>query len=287
MLAQVHYKFSTNKDGSTFYPTTGETSTVGRDFIFSIDALSWFYDEVILRAFEPADITITDTDGNIALSKSMSAGGLYYFSALRPLDNGKVYHLTSTGDVSLMSSSNGPYGSISSDNGIEVGKKFGFNQMPNYSTFVVFAYEDASITGGRPGAPRHLASLKIGEWILLGGFRGWQTIESSGLIAVWAGNRDYYTKSDEFLPTGAAQNTGVDGQIIRINTMRQTGHLYAHYDDTQVTINGELHTLDSGERLELPKEVMYEIVATKPVVVQTGEGRIGIDLVLKPFPAIR
>lgn len=278
--------------GSTFVPTEGGHSAIGRAFVLYLPVFSTQSD-LFLFAQEDARVVVTDADGRLVAQRSLEAGGVWL---VYPIVGARPYSVRSTGDVSIM---------LSAVNGLtavppalreaacdgDVGREF-YLASHSWGTgaVAVFAYERSHVTieptsGGLPVAD---SDVEPGAWFFVNElYRHSYHVVSTGDVAVWTGDMEGGASigdiGDDF-----SVDLGRGGLDVIVHSQNHGATVLAPYDGTTIAIDGEEHTLDGGQWVAIDAGLTVRIGSDQPVVTMTYGGNVLNDWggFLRPAPPL-
>ncbi|RLJ18334.1 hypothetical protein DJ031_11785 [bacterium endosymbiont of Escarpia laminata] len=257
---------------SAFMPAMGG-DPVGRHFIFHRDANSGFY----VFAYEDAVVSFYDSGDVLRASQRLRAGSYWEPPGLSET----VYHVVSSGNVSMQTTGGNGYTTVPSETGSAVGRLFlGAVVVHNDSAAAVFAHEaaDVEIFDLDTGVSLYTHTLAAGEMWYQGGF-GTRRIRvvSTGDVEVWAGSQE---GSEGILSFGddISMTTGRDGTEFHLHNLRDGIVIFAPNNSTNIDINSGAMSLaldKDGYRYLAAADILggvsglHHITASKPIIIQT------------------
>jgi YVTN family beta-propeller protein len=249
---------------TTFYPSV-ESGPVGRDFIFyHMQGDSSLY----VFAIEDADVEIADHNGAAIDSNSLAKGEYWNLDP-----SSGVYHITSSGRISLELVAENSYTTVPSEDGQGVGRRFYF-ATDGWGTGAVaaFAYEDADIGiyELNNNTLLHSASISAGELWWQTGLEDLQLrLESSGDVEIWAGNTEGGFNIED-LGDDISFAGGRLGREYFLHSLREGFVVFTPFENTEISVDENHYSLGKDEYLHIPDCCgMHKIASNKPVLVQT------------------
>ncbi|WP_279244293.1 PKD domain-containing protein [Candidatus Litorirhabdus singularis] len=252
---------------SAFVPSLDGTP-VGREFVFHRDGNQGFF----VYAYEDTIISFTNSSGTVIDSFALLAGQ-YRAPALTDT----IYHVVSSGRVSMQTVGANGYTTVPAASGDGAGQLFQFATYGG-GGIVVMAHEAATITVRDMDTDTELytAAIAAGDfWFQNGVGQRRLRLESDALVEVWAGDMeggtDILSLGDDISFAG-----GMDGTEFVLHNLRDGIVIFAPNDATEITVDGDVvGTLERDRYLRLaPTDFasgsgVHRISSDKPIVIQT------------------
>ena len=275
--------------GTTHYPAIDGHSYAAREFIVWIPVLS-SANQFAVYALEDTTVNIFDSGGSTVETANLTEGQLWI---PQNISARTVYHIVSTGNITLQSNSNNGTGSApplnqSSACDTDTGLNFfvGTRQWQR-GAIAIFAYQDTTVNITRySNNTAFSVNIQQGSFNYIGnlGF-DYFTIESTGDIAVWHGDTEG-GDNISYMGDDITINTGREGgREFYIHTQSHGAVVFAPEDDTEIYVDGNpVVTLMADGYYNLPANAFLHITTTKPVIIETSGGNSLNDWghVLKP-----
>lgn len=262
--------------GTYFLPTEDGHARVGRAFLLYTPVFG-VQTDLIFFALEDSTVYVVDEDGTPVIRRTLNAWdawNAYPFVGERP------YAVRSTGDIAIMFSAVNGVASVppslralSCDG--DIGRSF-VAATHSWGTggLALFAYESSDIEIIAMGTQERVgeAALERGQSFFLNELgRHTYRIQSSGDIAVWAGDMEGGSELGD-LGDDFSYNLGAGGVEYFFDTQNHGATVFATVDDTELLINGESHSLDRDQWLNLEPNLMIQLTASAPVAAMSYGG---------------
>lgn len=251
---------------TTFIPSL-HSGPVGNEFIFYYYR-GYYFSSVYVYAIEGTDIEVYDTLGSLVASQALSAGEYWDLS----LPNA-VYHVISTGRISIETVGGNGYSTVPATTGKGVGNRFYFATVGDFTgAFAVFAYQDTEVDVFDLDSDELLYSQEINQ-----GDYWWQRdvgtrrlrLESTGRVEVWAGDAEGCC-GIEYLGDDISFAGGDNGREFYLHSLIDGSIIFALFDNTTIDVDGTIYVLNEDEYLYLEGCCyLRHIQSTQPILIQT------------------